>query len=211
LSAQSASVATILLDQKFPIDNHGLFLNLIENDNLMPKLLAILFLSTTFIVTPVFAQSPTAASTTVRLAPFVVAAEALFRQELDAEKRGDVDAYKRTRSKATYDKTMANLERMGKSAADLGPMLKRFSTGVDISKFTFLRSDARENIARLLYRKDGKDQDGRATVEFLVFMMHWEEGSWHIGMVANSPGPLVFMHKERSIDELTNDPRFALN
>ena len=157
-----------------------------------------------------WAQSPAAVSTTVRSDPFVVKAEAVFREELDAERRGDVDAYKRLRSKAAYDGTIANLAGSGRSAKDLGPLLKRYSQGLDISKFAFVRSEAKASVARLLYRKNGKDADGQATVEFLVFLTHWEEGSWRIGLVGNSPGPLVFMGKERTIDELAKHPRFAL-
>ena len=158
----------------------------------------------------VSAQPSVATNTTDRAHPFVKQAELIYRQSLDAEKRGDVELYKRTRTNAAYEGTIENLKRMGKTASDLSPMLKKMvAWQTDLSQFTFVRCDSKTNVARLLYRRDGKDEMG-PTVEFAVFMIHLEDEEWRIGWVGNSPGPKVFMGKERTVDEMLEKPRFTL-
>jgi len=177
---------------------------------LIRKLVVLLAASITLASVQVSAQSPAAENTTNHAHPFVKQAELIYQQSLDAEKRGDVDLYKRTRTKAAYEGTIENLKRMGKSASDLSPMLKKAAAWqTDLSQFTFVRCDAKTNVARLLYRRDGKDENG-STVEFAVFMIHQEDGEWRIGWVGNSLGPKVFMGKERTADEMLEKPRFAL-
>jgi hypothetical protein len=181
-----------------------------ENFAMVRKLIALFAALITLVSLDVLAQTAVAANTTEHANSFVKQAEQIYQQSLDAEKRGDVDLYKRTRSKATYDGTIENLKRMGKSASDLSAMLKNMvALQTDLSKFTFLRCDAKTNVARLLYRRDGKDEDG-PTVEFAVFMIHLEGDEWRIGWVGNSPGPKIFMGKERTVDEILENPRFAL-
>lgn len=158
----------------------------------------------------VSAQSTVAANTTNRAHPFVKQAELIYQQYLEAEKRGDVDLYKRTRSNAAYEGTIENLKRMGKPASDLSSMLKMVAVRqTDLSQFTFVRCDTKTNVARLLYQRDGKDEYG-PTVEFAAFMIHLEEGEWRIGWVGNNPGPKIFRGKERTVDEILENSRFAL-
>lgn len=98
----------------------------------------------------------------------------------------------------------------GKSAADMSAMLmKSVAWQTDMSKFRFLRCDTKANVARLLYQREGTDEKG-PTVEFAVLMIHWENNAWRIGWIANSPGPKMFMGKERTVDEILENPRFAL-
>ena len=158
----------------------------------------------------VLAQSAVAVNTTDRAHPFAKQAELIYQQYLDSERRGDVDSYKRTRTAETYEGTIENLKRMGKTASDLGPILiKLADRKTDLSRYTFLRSDAKTNVARLSYRRDGKDETG-PTVEFVVFMIHFENAEWRIGWTGNSPGSKVFRGKERTVDELLENHRFTL-
>ena len=158
----------------------------------------------------VSAQSTVAVNTTDHAHPIVKQAEQIYQQYRDAEKRGDVDSYKRTRTNVAYEGTIENLKRMGKTASDLSPMLKKMGDRqIDLSRFTFLRCDAKTNVARLLYRRDGKDETG-PTVEFAVFMIHLENAEWRIGWAGNFPGPKIFMGKERTVDELLENQRFTL-
>lgn len=156
------------------------------------------------------AGSPAAESTTDRSHPFVRHAEEIYRQYLDAQRRGDLELYKRTRAKENYEGMLRNLAGTGKTVADMGTMLKEAAAGgIDIARFQFLRCDGRTDGARLLYRRDGRDDKG-PTVEFAAFMIHHEGGAWRIGWVDNSSGPKTFMGKERGPDELLDNPRFAL-
>lgn len=174
------------------------------------KLIALFAALITLASLEVSAQSMMAANTTDHANSFVKQAELIYQQSLDAEKRGDVDLYKHTRTKAAYDGTIENLKRMGKSASDLSAMLKNMvAFQTNLSQFTFMRCDAKTNVARLIYRRDGKDEYG-PTVEFAVFMIHLEGEEWRIGWVGNSPGPKLFMGKERTVDEILENPRFAL-
>ena len=77
------------------------------------------------------------------------------------------------------------------------------------SGFTFMRSEAKGNVARVFYRRDGKEAQG-PTVHFIGFMLHWDEGAWRIGWVLDSPGPVVFAGKERTVEELAEHPRLRL-
>lgn len=181
-----------------------------ENFTMIRKLIVFLAALIALASVQVSAQSPVAENTTDRSHPFVKQAEKIYQQSLDAEKRGDVDLYKRTRTNVAYEGTIENLKRMGKTASDLSPMLKKMvAWQTDLSQFTFMRCDAKANVARLLYQRDGKDEKG-PTVEFAVFMIHLEDGAWRIGWVGNSPGPKVFMGKERTVDEILEKPRFTL-
>ena len=158
----------------------------------------------------VSAQTAIATNTTDHGHPFVKQAELIYKKSLDAETRGDVELFKRTRTNAAVVGTLANLKRMEKSESDLSSMLKKVAVWqTDISQFTFVRCDAKDDIARLLYRRDGKNEMG-PTVEFAVFMIQSEGGVWRIGWVGNTPGPKIFMGKERTEDEIIQNPRFAL-
>jgi hypothetical protein len=49
------------------------------------------------------------------------------------------------------------------------------------------------------------------TLEFAAFMIHWDDGAWRIGWVAQSSGPATRSSGDkRSADELLGDPRLAL-
>jgi hypothetical protein len=139
-------------------------------------------------------------------------AEARYRQFLTSESLGDTAAYKQVRTKQAYETTVEQLKKLGKAESDLGPMLKRVADlRSDVSKFTFVRCDARTRVARLLYQRDGADPKG-PTLEFAAFMIHWEEGAWRIGWVGHASGPATRANGERlTADVLLGDPRFALD
>jgi hypothetical protein len=107
---------------------------------------------------------------------------------------------------------MEQLKKLGKAESDLGPMLKRVaSVQTDVSQLTFVRCDAKTRVARLLYQREGRGPKG-ATLEFAVFMIHWEDGAWRIGWVGHASGaPTRANGEKRTADELLGDPRFALD
>ena len=158
-----------------------------------------------------YAQTPSAASTADRHHPFVQHAESRYRQYLASETRGDTVAYKEVRTRQAYELTLEQLKKMGKADSDLGPMLKgaaRWQT--DMSQLTFVRCDANTRVARLLYKREGNGSKG-PTLEFAAFMIHWDNGAWRIGWVAQSSGPATRSSGDkRTADELLGDPRLAL-
>jgi hypothetical protein len=174
-----------------------------------------LFLSLCFglllLVPPTYAQTPPAASTTDGHHPFVEHAERRYRQYLAAENQSDAAAYKEVRTRQAYQMTMDQLTKMGKPPSDLGPMLKRVaSLQPDVSQLTFVRCEAKTRVARLLYQREGTGPKG-PTLEFAAFMIHWDDGAWRIGWVAQSSGPATRSSGDkRSADELLGDPRLAL-
>jgi hypothetical protein len=139
-------------------------------------------------------------------------AESRYRQYLASESLGDTAAYKEVRTRQAYELTLEQLKKMGKADSDLGPMLKgaaRWQT--DMSQLTFVRCDATTRVARLLYKREGSGPKG-PTLEFAAFMIHWDDGAWRIGWVAQSSGAATRSNGEkRTADELLGDPRFALN
>ena len=159
-----------------------------------------------------YAQTPSAASTADRHHPFVQHAEGRYHQYLASETRGDTAAYKEIRTRQAYELTLEQLKKMGKVDSDLGPMLKgaaRWQT--DMSQLMFVRCDATTRVARLLYKREGSGPKG-PTLEFAAFMIHWDDGAWRIGWVAQSSGTATRANGEkRTADELLTDPRFALN
>src|SRR5258705_12649614 len=113
------------------------------------------------IVSPTYAQTPPAASTTDRDHPFVEHAERRYSQYLAAENQGDAAAYKEIRTRQAYEMTMDQLTKMGKSPGDLGPMLQRVaSLQPDVSQLTFVRCEAKARVARLLYQREGTGPKG---------------------------------------------------
>jgi hypothetical protein len=178
----------------------------------MFRLLFFLCIGFTLVSQPTRAQAPPAASTANRHHPFVDHAEARYRQFLTSESLGDTAAYKQVRTKQAYETTVEQLKKLGKAESDLGPMLKRVADlRSDVSKFTFVRCDARTRVARLLYQRDGADPKG-LTLEFAAFMIHWEEGAWRIGWVGHASGPATRANGEKlTADVLLGDPRFALD
>jgi hypothetical protein len=63
----------------------------------------------------------------------------------------------------------------------------------------------------LFYKREGSGPKG-PTLEFAAFMIHWDDGAWRIGWVAQSSGAATRANGEkRTADELLGDPRFALN
>jgi hypothetical protein len=161
---------------------------------------------------PTSAQTPAAVSTTDRPHPFVAHVEGRYRQYLASESQGDVAAYKAVRTRQAYEMTLDQLKRLGKAESDLGPMLARVADlSTDVSPLTFVRCEAKAWVARLLYQREGSGPKG-PTLEFAVFMTHWEDGAWRIGWVAHSSGPTTRSNGERrTADELLNDPRLALD
>jgi hypothetical protein len=159
-----------------------------------------------------YAQTPSAASTADRHHPFVQHAESRYRRYLASETRGDTVAYKEVRTRQAYELTLEQLKKMGKADSDLGPTLKgaaRWQT--DMSQLTFVRCEATTRVARLLYKREGSGPKG-PTLEFAAFMIHWDDGAWRIGWVAQSSGAATRANGEkRTADELLGDPRFALN
>ena len=154
----------------------------------------------------VFAQTPPAASTTDRADPFVRHAEQRYQEYLDSEKRGDVAAYKRVRTRQAYEGTLENLQKMGKRPSDLGPMLKEVAArGTDLAQFTFVRSETRGPVARLVYQREAPADVGEPRTEVAIFMMRWEDGAWRIGSVGHAHGP-----KESVLELLFSRPHFAL-
>jgi len=158
------------------------------------------------------AQTPSAVSTADRHHPFVAHAEKRYRQYLASESQGDAAAYKEVRTRQAYETTMEQLKKLGKAESELGPMLKRVaSLRPQVSPLTFVRSDAKTRVARLLYQREGSGPKG-PTLEFAAFMIHWEDGAWRIGWVGQASGPAVRSNGERlTADELLGDPRFALD
>jgi hypothetical protein len=159
-----------------------------------------------------YAQTPSAASTADRRHPFVQHAESRYRQYLASERLGDTAAYKEVRTRRAYEGTLEQLKKMGKADSDLGPMLKGAAGWqTDMSQLTFMRCDATTRVARLLYKREGSGPKG-PTLEFAAFMIHWDEGAWRIGWVAQSSGAATRANGEkRTADELLSDPRLALN
>jgi hypothetical protein len=121
-------------------------------------------------------------------------------------------AYKEVRTRQAYELTLEQLKKMGKADSDLGPMLKGAAGWqTDMSQLTFVRCDATTRVARLLYKREGSGPKG-PTLEFAAFMIHWDDGAWRIGWVAQSSGAATRSNGEkRTADELLGDPRFALN
>jgi hypothetical protein len=135
-----------------------------------------------------------------------------YKQYLAAESQGDTVAYKEVRTRQAYALTMEQLKKLGKAEGDLGPMLERAARWqTDVSQLTFVRCDGKTRVARLLYQREGSGPKG-PTLEFAVFMVHWEDGAWRIGWVAHSSGaPTRASGEKRTADELLGDPRFALD
>jgi len=158
------------------------------------------------------AQIPSAVSTTDRHHPFVEHAEQRYRQYLTSESQGDAAAYKGVRTRQAYDTTMGQLKQLGKPDSDLGRMLKRVAgMQSDVSRLTFVRCDARDRVARLLYQREGMGAKG-PTREFAAFMIHWEGDTWRIGWVGHASGPATRSNGERLTEDLLlGDPRFALD
>ena len=178
----------------------------------MSRLLFSVCLGLILVSQVTYAQTPSAASTADRRHPFVQHAESRYRQYLASESLGDTGAYKEVRTRQAYELTLEQLKKMGKADSDLGPMLKgaaRWQT--DMSQLTFVRCDATTRVARLLYKREGSGPKG-PTLEFAAFMIHWDDGAWRIGWVAQSSGAATRSNGEkRTADELLGDPRFALN
>jgi len=158
------------------------------------------------------AQTPSAVSTTDRRHPFVQHAERRYQQYITSESQGDTAAYKEVRTRQAYDATMGQLKQLGKPESDLGPMLKRVADmQSDVSRFAFVRSDAKGRVARLLYQREGTGAKG-PTLEFAAFMIHWEGDAWRIGWVGHASGPAIRSNGEKLTEDLLlADPRFALN
>ncbi len=177
----------------------------------MVRLLFSVCLGLTLVSQPACAQTPSAVSTTDRHHPFVEHAESRYRQYLASESEGDAAAYKAVRTRQANERVMENLKRMGKSETDLGPMLKRAaSVQTDVSQLTFVRCEGKTRVARLLYQLEGGGPKG-PTLEFAVFMIHWEDGAWRIGWIGHASGASRRANGEkRTADELLQDPRFAL-
>jgi hypothetical protein len=178
----------------------------------LSRLLFSLCLGLTLISQPTYAQTPSAVSTTDRRHPFVEHAEGRYKQYLASESQGDAAAYKGVRTRQAYERVVDQLKGMGKSESDLGPMLKRAaSVQTDVSQLTFVRCDGKTRVARLLYQREGGGPKG-PTLEFAVFMVHWENGAWRIGWIGHSIGkPTRANGEQRTADELLHEPRFALD
>ena len=178
----------------------------------MSRLLFSVCLGLILVAQPAYAQTPAAASTTDRHHPFVQHAESRYRQYLASETRGDTVAYKEVRTRQAYELTLEQLKKMGKADSELAPMLKGAAGWqTDMSQLTFVRCDATTRVARLLYKREGSGPKG-PTLEFAAFMIHWDDGAWRIGWVAQSSGAATRSNGEkRTADELLGDPRFALN
>ena len=138
--------------------------------------------------------------------------ERRYTKYLAAENKGDTAAYREIRTRWAYETTLEQLKKLGKAESELGPMLKRVaSLQSDVSQFTFVRSDARTRVARLLYRRESVGPKG-PTLEFAAFMTHWEDGAWRIGWVGRLSGAATRSSGEKlTADELLGDPRFALD
>jgi hypothetical protein len=179
----------------------------------MLRLLLALWLGLAPVWQSAHAQSPAAASTTDRHHPFVEHAEKRYRQYLASQSEGNVSAYKEVRTKRAYETTMEQLKKLGKAPSELGPMVKSVaSLQTDIAPLTFVRCDAKPRVARLLYTREGSGPKG-STLEFLAFMIHWEDGAWRIDWVGHATGSATRSDGgKRTADEmLLGDPRFALD
>lgn len=170
------------------------------------------FVSTAFlsVTLSVHAQVPKALDTTDRADPFIQYAENLYQQFLTAQKNGDVPTYTKLRTKEVNNVTVRHLEKIGKPLNELGPMLTGLSEhAIDLASYDFIRSDSKPGVARLLYKREGRNQNGQS-LDFAVFMLWWEEESWRIGWVGGSFGDKYFEGKERTAKVLLNDPKFSL-
>src|SRR5258705_4665489 len=178
----------------------------------MSRLLFPVCLGLILVAQSASAQTPGAAGTTDRHHPFVQHAESRYRQYLASETRGDTVAYKEVRTRQAYELTLEQLKKMGKADSELAPMLKGAAGWqTDMSQLTFLRCDATTRVARLHYKREGSGPKG-PTLEFAAFMIHWDDGAWRIGWVAQSSGPATRASGDkRTGDELLGDPRFVLD
>jgi len=176
------------------------------------RILVPLCLALALVSQPAYAQAPPAASTTDRRHPFVTHAEGLYGQYVVSESKGDISAFKKLRTKQANQRVMENLRKLGKPESELGPMLKLAAKGeTDLSQLAFVRCDAKAQVARLLYQREGRDPKAPAP-EFVVFMFHWEDGAWRIGWIGRASAvPTRDKTDKRAVDELLKDPRFALD
>lgn len=177
----------------------------------MLRMLFSLCLGLALVLTPTYAQTPRAVGTTDRHDPFVTHAESRYLKYLESVSRGDVIAYKAVLTRKANEAVLEQLKKIGKSESDFGAMLKRSADRqTDLSQFTFVRCDTKARAARLFYQREGVGPSG-PTLEFAVFMIHWEDGAWRIGQIGHSSGkPTRASGEKRTGDELLGDPHFAL-
>ena len=155
------------------------------------------------------AQVTLAKNTTQKSDPFVVQAEKAYVSHIAAEKSGDVNLYKRVRSKAAVDEILDDLKKRDKSESDLGAEListSRFSTSLD--GFRFLFAEGREGAGRLFYRKDWKDGNTER-IDFLGFVVRLENGQWKVDCAINGTGTKLGMGnagkmQERTVEEVSS-------
>ena len=106
--------------------------------------------------------------------------------------------------------TMDQLTKMGKPPSDLGPMLDGGWPSLQPTcRARLVRCEARTRVADC--SASARHGPKGPTLEFAAFMIHWDDGAWRIGWVAQSSGPATRSSGDkRSADELLGDPRLAL-
>ena len=152
------------------------------------------------------AQMPAPHGTTLQSDPFVAQAEAAYVAHLTAERAGDLALYKQHRAKGAIDEMVAGLRQRGQSDKDFPAALKRVSAySTPLNGYRFLKADGAGAAGRLFYRKDWKNSDVEM-VDFLGYVVHWEEGRWKVGCVVNATGTKLGLGpggklQERTVDE----------
>ncbi len=141
---------------------------------------------------PLYAEVIRPVTTADQSHPFVRLLEAQYDAYLQAGRRGDVEAYKRTRTTEQIVSMEAHLKRTNK-LDQFGAIIKEMASySHDYRKFQFIACDTANNRARLSYMRESeyRDATNKPRVEFLIVMFDLEKGSWKIGYIGhmNVPG-----------------------
>ena len=160
-----------------------------------------------------YAQAADPINTTDSSHPFVKMLEAQYDTYLDAARKGDVEAYKRTRTVDVVTFMEEHLKKQNK-LNDFGSMIQEM-TAYDPSyrDFQFIACDTAEGIARLAYMRDSeiRDASNKPRLEFLFLMFHREAGSWRIGYIGNAYLPAIHDDgTDASIRDFDDHGKFGL-
>ena len=145
--------------------------------------------------------------------PFVKMLEAQYDAYLEAAKKGDVEAYKRTRTVDTVAFMEAHIEKQNK-LSEFGHMIQQMAAyDHDYRDFRFIACDTAKDTARLAYMRESKIRDAsdKPQVDFLFIMFHQEAGSWRIGYMGHVYTPAIHNNgTAASIHDFDDHEKFGL-